>query len=142
MATRRSGGLAGAPYSLLISSTISPSITWRTLICACTRSPTLWAIPSPGRWYGPSNVGPTRRQSNIGTSTADAAYDRLEDRHGVSRQVDLDFYAKALRLASALSLSFVFAPAASKRCRLLQSNAMDEWVGMTMHQLPIRAVMR
>src|SRR5690349_9894373 len=41
---------------------------------------------------------------------------------------------------SALSPSIVFAPAASKCRRLLQVNAMDERVGMTMHQLPFRAV--
>lgn len=43
---------------------------------------------------------------------------------------------------SALSPSIVFAPAASKCRRQLQSNAMDERVGMTMHQLPWRGLQR
>src|SRR5215218_335076 len=41
----------------------------------------------------------------------------------------------------ALSVSFIFAHAASKAGRLLQSNAMDERVGMPMHQLPFRLVL-
>src|SRR5215213_3125118 len=46
-----------------------------------------------------------------------------------------------LRSRSALSPSFISPPAASKCRRLLQSNAMDERVGMTMHQLPFRVVL-
>ncbi len=45
-----------------------------------------------------------------------------------------------IRLAAALSPSFVFAAAACKSRRLLQGNATDERVGMTMHQLPFGTV--
>ena len=51
MATRRSGGLAGAPYSLLISST---RVTVLRIVMMCSL---FWCLSVPGRYYRFKSAG-------------------------------------------------------------------------------------
>ena len=57
----------------MVSAAIWPNTTWLTRMCAFSKSPICWGIPTQRRCSGRSSDEPAARRCNIGPGSSDLA---------------------------------------------------------------------